>query len=89
LRQRFSIRVPADLSHTIRVARDNIADGTLAEVPSQSPIFREPFSAVLADGPWDDIIGYGFRCTACGQLFSLSANTYHGSGGEWRPVSRL
>jgi hypothetical protein len=89
LRQRFTIRVPADLRQAIRVARDNLADGTIVEVPSASPIYREPFSAVTESGPWDDVIGYGFRCTSCGQLFSLSADTYHGSGGEWRPVTRL
>ncbi len=81
--------MPADLKQAIRVARDNVVDGTIVEVPSQSPIHREPFFAVSIDGPWDDVIGYGFRCTSCGQLFSLSAETYHGSGGEWRPVSGL
>jgi hypothetical protein len=35
------------------------------------------------------VLGYGFRCTSCGQLFSLSAETYHGSGGHWQPVARL
>ena len=89
LRQRFAIRTPGELRQAIRVARDNLADGTIVEVPSTSPIFREPFSTVTESGPWDDVIGYGFRCTSCGQLFSLSAETYHGSGGEWRPVTRL
>jgi hypothetical protein len=89
LRQRFEIRVPADLSKAIRVARDNVADGTIVEVPSPLPGINKPFSSILADGPWDDSMAYEFRCTTCGQLFSLSADTYHGSGGEWRPVSRL
>jgi adenine-specific DNA methylase len=89
LRRRFNIRSPADLSQAIRVARVNIADGTIEEVPSLSRVLHEPFSAISADGPWEDVVGYGFRCTSCGQLFYLSAETYHGSGGEWRPVTRI
>jgi hypothetical protein len=89
LRQRFDIRSPADLAKAIRVARDNVTDGTIVEVPSPSQVQHEPFSALSPDGPWDDVLGYGFRCTSCGQLFYLSAETYHGSGGEWRPVARI
>jgi hypothetical protein len=89
LRQRVPIRVPADLRQALRVARANVADGTIIEVPPTSPLAYEPFSSVSVDGPWADIVGYGFRCVHCGQLFSLSAETYHGSGGEWRPVVRL
>jgi hypothetical protein len=89
LRQRFEIRSPGDLAQAIRVTRDHVADGTLVEVPSRSPVFCEPFSAVIPEGPWEDVVGYGFRCTSCGQLFSLSAETYHGSGGEWRPVRHI
>jgi len=89
LRQRFEIRSPADLGRAIRIARDNVADGTIVEVPSRSSVFREPFSSVIPEGPWEDVIGYGFGCTSCGQLFYLSAETYHGSGGEWRPVTKI
>lgn len=89
LRRRFEIRSPADLAKAIRVARDNVADGTIVEVRSRSQFQREPFSSVSPEGPWDDVVEYGFRCTSCGQLFSLRAETYHGSGGEWRPVAHI
>jgi hypothetical protein len=65
------------------------SDSTLVEVPSRSLFVSQPFSSISAEGPWNDIIGYGFDCTNCGQLFSLSAETYHGSGGEWRPVAQI
>ncbi|MER9758272.1 hypothetical protein NKJ46_33985, partial [Mesorhizobium sp. M0166] len=40
-------------------------------------------SYALTNGPWDDLLLYRFRCTTCAQVFLLSAETYHGSGGEW------
>jgi hypothetical protein len=89
LRQRFEIRSPADLAKAIRVARDNVADGTIVEIPSKSEVVHEPFAEVAPNGPWEDVVGYGFRCMTCGQLFYLSAETYHGSGGEWRPVKQI
>ncbi len=90
LRKRLGITLPVDLSEAIRVARHHIAQGDIVEVPQSSPYFSsEPFSQISLDGPWDDIVGYYFRCTSCGQLFSLSCEVYHGRGGEWRPVARL
>ena len=89
LRQRFEIRSPSDLVQAIRVAQDHVANGTIVEVPSSSTVSREPLSTVRPEGPWEDIVDYGFRCTSCGQLFYLSAETYHGSGGEWRPVTHI
>lgn len=82
--QLYKIDRPADLRRAIGVAHDNIEDGTLMEVP-----MGKPFSSIARNGPWDDVLTFGFRCTSCGQLFRLSAETYHGSGGEWRPVSIL
>jgi hypothetical protein len=89
LRHQFRIGVPADLRRAIRIAKEHLADGVIVEVPSSSSFTQVPFSSVSQSGPWDDVLGYGFRCTSCGQLFSLSAETYHGSGGHWQPVARL
>src|ERR1043166_7436439 len=83
----FSPRTPA--APWSPPSRDNVTDGTIVEVPSRSQVQHEPFSALNPDGPWDDVLGYGFRCKTCGQLCYLSAETYHGSGGEWRPVARI
>ena len=46
---------------------------------------QPPFMEVPKAGPWPDAFAYGFRCSSCGQAFTLSAETYHGSGGRWRP----
>ena len=89
LRQRFKIRSPGELEKAIRVVRDNVSDGTIIEIPSRSGHASIPFSALNSKGPWDDVVGYAFRCASCGQLFYLSAETYHGSGGEWSPVSSI
>ncbi|PWU18461.1 MAG: hypothetical protein C5B50_09060 [Verrucomicrobia bacterium] len=90
LRQRFAISSPATLAQAIRVARDNVADRTIIEVPYGSETDDQPpFSDLKTEGPWNDVLGYAFRCTTCGQLFHLRAETYHGSGGEWCPVTHL
>ena len=44
------------------------------------------FEGLFKQAHLPDIIHYYFRCTTCELLFQLYVNTYHGSGGEWRPV---
>jgi len=44
------------------------------------------FEKLLQERYLPDNIHYYFRCSACNLLFELFVNTYHGSGGEWRPV---
>ena len=44
------------------------------------------FESLLTQEHLPDSIHYFFRCSSCGLLFQLFVNTYHGSGGEWRPV---
>jgi hypothetical protein len=78
------IRTPGDLGKAIRIVQANLRDGTLEELP-RDPLSPEPFLTLKDDGPWNDIVSYRFRCTACGARFRLSAETYHGSGGEWTP----
>jgi hypothetical protein len=37
--------------------------------------------------PWpDDLIELVLKCSYCGQKFVLSVETYHGSGGSWKPL---
>jgi len=47
---------------------------------------NEDFSGLMSSDTFPDIISHYFRCSACRLLFEFSVNTYHGSGGEWRPV---
>ena len=39
------------------------------------------------DGVLPDYIGMYFRETASGRVYSLSAETYHGTGGAWDELS--
>jgi hypothetical protein len=77
------VRLPADLSRVIAMAKDATQKGIIVEVDDRSTWQSGPFSGVSAEGPWDDIVSHSFRCTACAQFFRLSAETYHGGGGEW------
>lgn len=83
----YRIRVPAELRRAIALAQEYIGDGTLEEVESEAAqaLGDLPFSEVSVAGPWDDVLHYRFRCRQCGELFELVAETYHGSGGAWKP----
>jgi hypothetical protein len=88
LNQMVTIERPSDLENVLRVIRGNLADGTLASIaPERSSMTAmQPIEHVAPAGPWPDLLHYVFACTACGQRFQLDAETYHGSGGSWRPV---
>ena len=89
LQSRVGIRTPGELGKVIRVVQANLRDGTLDEVPSGGPFASaNPFPSLKENGPWDDVVSYDFRCRSCGAGFHLSAETYHGAGGEWAPVKR-
>ena len=81
----FQIRVPSELKSAIRIARDNLADHTIREVTSHNVSGRRAFADVAADAPYDDVLSYEFECCSCAQKFTLTAETYHGSGGKWQP----
>lgn len=80
--ERVAIDLPGDLARLIARAHDRITAGTIVELKSESPLWR-PFAGVPAEGPWEDIVSHTFRCKTCGQKFDLSADTFHGSGGQW------
>lgn len=81
-----TISHPSDLKHALRVAKDNVADKTIRVLGEETGNYSSPFNEVVASGGWDDIVHYVFACNFCGQRFLLSAETYHGSGGEWKPL---
>ena len=92
LRQIVEIRSPADLEKAIHVVRDNLQDATITESSywpaSEIQIRIAAFSDVSPRGPWEDVLIYYFQRPACKQMFKLSAETYHGSGGSWEPVPK-
>lgn len=82
----YPIRSPGELRKAISVAGDNLQDGTIEEAPVENPPFepRVPFLDVLGGSNPGDYVCYRFRCKSCGEVFALTAETYHGSGGSWR-----
>jgi len=80
----FPIKFPSDLRKAIAVTRDNLADGTILDITIGGDC--KPFEKLISSGQWDDVLQYHFQCNRCGQLFELHAETYHGSGGWWKPV---
>lgn len=85
----YRVASPSDLRNAIAVARDSIKAGTIQEIPSQSIAFggNASFQDIANGGAWDDFVCFDFKCSHCGQRFQLSAETYHGSGGAWRPIT--
>lgn len=83
----YRIKLPVELSRAVALAHSYVADGTIVEVQNSSvaTLGDRPFSEVTANGPWDDVLYHQFRCSNCGELFELVAETYHGSGGAWKP----
>lgn len=87
LHLRFAIRSPGELAKAIRIVQAHLKDGTLAQMPREgigAP--PEPFLSLSGSGPWDDFLLYAFLCRFCGSRFRLSADTYHGRGGDWLPT---
>lgn len=82
---RYSIRHPNELRQAINIARQNIEDGTIVELENPSPLNDVSFSDLASGAAWGDTVEHHFRCSNCGEQFSLHAETYHGSGGYWEP----
>jgi hypothetical protein len=81
------IRLPADLTGAILSLQSAVADGRLAVLPVHSIAAGADFSALEAQGPWEDHVHNAFRCTRCGRRYRLSAETYHGRGGSLEAVN--
>ena len=72
---------PGELEKVVRVASVNLEDGTIVEITSGT----EPaqLSTLTRNGPLPDIIRTEFSCMACGEVFLLRCEAYHGRGGSW------
>ena len=81
----FQIKLPSDLRQAIAVTHDNLNDGTISDITIDPDC--KPFAELDSSGKWDDVLHYHFQCNTCGQRFELSAETYHGAGGWWRPIN--
>lgn len=91
--QEFRIRSPIDLEKAIRVVADNLSDGTIRESDYWPKGVLNccdsgPFSELANGKSLGDFVDYYFECPECGQLYHLTAETYHGSGGSWCATER-
>jgi hypothetical protein len=85
-----TVQTPSDLTKAIQVIRDNLADGTLRQSdywPHDQIRCDPSFSELPEHAPWPDYVRYFFQCPECLRTFELSVETYHGAGGQWRPVA--
>jgi len=74
-----------EVEHPTKAERAAIVKNLLGVHQDPDPP-AEDFATLLESDGLPDIILHYFRCSACNLLFEYSVNTYHGSGGEWRPV---
>ena len=82
----YEIHTSGDLRKAFAVVRDNLADHTIQQV-SGSDVLSD-IKSIEEGGGWpDDYLSCRFKCTNCGELFNLDAETYHGSGGQWVQTS--
>jgi hypothetical protein len=91
LKETIQIMTPNDLSEAIQIVRDNLENRVIVEdsywPPQYVKIPMRPFEQISTSGTWDDYVDYYFRCSICGRLFRLVAETNHGRGGRWGPVN--
>jgi hypothetical protein len=81
------IRRPADLERILGTVKEAVATGHLkynAFESSRVVIGQPDFGELEASGPYPDAMDYYFDCPACGAVYELTAETYHGSGGTWK-----
>jgi hypothetical protein len=81
----YEISKPADLRRVIGIIGKVLRDGIISGGEPDPMAGGTPFEELLAGANWDDYLSYRFICRYCGQAFRLAAETYHGSGGSWRP----
>ena len=91
LTKEYRIGSPDALKSILQMIRANLENGVIVEDaywPSgQIHVVQPSFSSLPSEGPWPDYFEYYFRCVGCDCLFQLSVETYHGTGGQWKPWS--
>jgi hypothetical protein len=87
LQAEFRITSPAALQRVIATISGELAAGRLKECAraGRGDSLTTEFSS-LQSGEFDDFVQCQFTCTRCAGGFSLTCETYHGSGGRWARV---
>lgn len=86
LEESSAIRSPADLAARIRWIRQEVVAGRLRQLPQAEGALQgwSDIRSLPAAGPWPDYIELDFVDVQTGSEWTLVAETYHGTGGEWR-----
>ncbi len=82
----LEIRLPGELARILAKLKRAVAAGELRYngFESSRALSGQPdFKSLEPSGPYPDALDYYFDCPACGAVFELTAETYHGGGGEW------
>lgn len=83
-----AIRSPGELRRVVSVVSEEVARSVLEQEPlPPEPGVDQPVVGELFASPLPDAFALGFRCRYCGQRFTLSCETYHGSGGNWSVIA--
>ena len=78
-----AFRSPDDLIHALRLAAEEANRGVLAPVEekaSHGAAEQEALYSALESGAMPGAVEYRFRCTSCGDLFTLAADMRNGTG---------
>lgn len=80
--QTHEFRSPDDLLHALQVAAAEADRGVLARVhvDELSAPEQEAMQSIFETQSLPNTVRYRFRCTVCGDLFELWADTSDGSG---------
>lgn len=73
-----------DLIHALRLAAEEVNRGVLlrVDVEAREPVEEEAMSSVIAAGAGPASLRYRFRCSVCGDTFTLCADT-ESAAGAW------
>lgn len=74
------ITTPRGLWKAVEWIHAEISAGRLVSVPDST--FGTRFEDLTPENGWPDYILPRFHCARCGDVFELSCETYHGSGGQ-------
>nr|AUN35557.1 hypothetical protein [uncultured bacterium] len=79
-------RSSSDLVRALQVAAAEVDRGALERIDVSDLSIPEQVAlrSALASGRFPDVVFYRFKCTVCGDLFALSADTEEGRGGWTR-----
>jgi hypothetical protein len=83
-------RSPDDLIHALRLAAEEANRGVLEPVEDKAPkgvAEEEALYSALESGAMPGAVRYRFRCTTCGDLFTLAADMRDGTG-SWTREER-